>query len=347
MSSQTTQSPHGIPLRPHLPSDMSRHVDDTEPVSGVLVIDKPAGMTSHDVVSRVRRLLHTRKVGHAGTLDPMATGVLVLGIGKATRLLTYISGVSKTYEATMRLGVTTHSEDADGTVTEMKGCSVLDLDRLEEIISQLRGPIMQVPSKVSAIKVNGKRAHALVRAGEHVELAARPVTIHRLNIESSPRFSSLTVSSTSTDEVTVPVCDIDLSVDCSSGTYVRALARDIGEALGCGAHLISLRRTRVGVFTSQDAQPLANSHETTEESDLLLTPIRLEEAVARLFPVMSVNSEEATRLRHGNAPKRQGAALERVEKSSQGGPIGVICPEGTLIGLVRCVEGKLRTVLVF
>ncbi len=190
--------------------------------SGILVVDKPAGWTSHDVVGRVRRLAGTRKVGHAGTLDPMATGVLVLGLGPGTRLLTYLVGADKTYEATIRLGVSTVTDDAEGDLLASADASRVPPDRLAAAVAALTGPIEQRPSAVSAIKVDGKRAYARVRAGEQVELKARPVTVHRFEL-SGRRPGELAGSG---------VLDLDVEVEVSSGTYVRALARDLGDALG-------------------------------------------------------------------------------------------------------------------
>lgn len=222
-------------------------------VPGIVVVDKPSGLTSHDVVSRMRRMAHTRKVGHAGTLDPMATGVLILGVGKATRLLTWITGHEKSYTATIRFGATTLSDDAQGELLEARGCGFIDEGALESAMGELRGRIDQVPSTVSAKRIAGKRAYALVREGAEVELAANSVTIHRFE-----RVSPLRGAVLDGPDGPIGVVDVDVEVECSSGTYVRALARDLGEALGCGAHLTALRRTRVGVFSLEDARPLAD-----------------------------------------------------------------------------------------
>ena len=218
---------------------------------GILVVDKPWGLTSHDVVGATRRLAATRKVGHAGTLDPMATGLLLLGIGRATRFLTYLVGADKTYEATVRLGVETTTEDADGEIVAARGCRPSDLPegRLQEALTALTGPIQQVPSAVSAIKVDGVRAYQRVRDGQDVELQPRPVTIHELRLTAEPRKAIVEADGTLSDSPhSVQAVDIDILVSCSSGTYVRALARDLGRALGCGAHLTALRRTAVGPF---------------------------------------------------------------------------------------------------
>jgi tRNA pseudouridine55 synthase len=210
--------------------------------AGFLVVDKPAGITSHQVVARARRALGTKKIGHAGTLDPMATGVMLLGVGAGTRLLGHLTLADKTYVTTMRLGISTHTDDAEGEVTAAPGAS-LDVDAIETAVAGLRGDIVQVPSSVSAIKVNGQRAYVLVRNGQDVELAARPVTVSR--------FDLLDVRPADADGVRV--IDVDAVIDCTSGTYVRALARDLGAALGTGGHLTALRRTRVGPFTLDDA----------------------------------------------------------------------------------------------
>ncbi len=234
------------------------------------MIDKPQGLTSHDVVARVRRLAHTRKVGHGGTLDPMATGVLVLGIGKATKLLTWVSGHSKEYRATIRFGISTNTDDAEGVATAAKGCACLSDADLEAAFAPLRGDIMQVPTTVSAIKVNGQRAYALARAGQDVELAARPVNISRLEVLAPPREAQACVDEAGEGAACasgpVRVVDVDVAVECSSGTYVRALARDAGVALGVGAHLTALRRTRVGGFPLDDALTLDELTRAVEDT---------------------------------------------------------------------------------
>ncbi|MCL1841757.1 MAG: tRNA pseudouridine(55) synthase TruB, partial [Propionibacteriaceae bacterium] len=212
-------------------------------MDGLVVIDKPAGLTSQAVVSRCRRALGERKAGHGGTLDPMATGVLLVGLGKATRLLGYLAADRKTYRATIRLGQAMTTDDAEGEpVGESVDATGVDDAALEAAISAYRGPISQVPSSVSAIKVNGKRAYALVRAGQDVELKPRAVTIHRYDVLARRDCA--------------PFVDLDVEVDCSSGTYIRALARDLGNDLGVGGHLTALRRTQVGAFAVADAVPL-------------------------------------------------------------------------------------------
>ena len=200
--------------------------------SGLVVVDKPAGITSHDVVARVRRLAGTRKVGHAGTLDPMATGVLVVGVDRATRLLGHLTLTDKSYAATVRLGVSTTTDDAEGEVVESHPTDALTEDPVRKALAAFTGEIDQVPSAVSAIKVDGKRAYARVRDGEQVDLPARRVTVHRLEVVS----------------IDLDAATVAIEVDCSSGTYIRAIARDLGTALGVGGHLTALRRTAVGPF---------------------------------------------------------------------------------------------------
>ena len=250
--------------------------------SGVLLIDKPAGWTSHQVVGRIRRLAGTRKVGHAGTLDPMATGVLIIGIEKATRLLGYLALSDKTYEATIRLGIATITDDAEGEAVTATGVADLGEADIEAAMSNLRGDILQVPAAVSAIKINGVRSYRRVRAGQPVEVAERPVTIHRFDILDQKEV-----------EVGGVACiDLRVIVECSSGTYVRALARDLGAALGVGGHLITLRRTRVGPFTLNEAQ-------TLEEAERELRIVPLDSVVSSSFATMTVTDTQAGQIRNG------------------------------------------------
>ncbi|MGA7147623.1 MAG: tRNA pseudouridine(55) synthase TruB, partial [Microbacterium sp.] len=207
--------------------------------AGILLVDKPGGMTSHDVVSRARKALGTRKIGHAGTLDPMATGLLLLGVEGATRLLTFIVGLDKTYEATIRLGAATDTDDAEGQTISTADASSLASPLIAERITALTGRISQVPSTYSAIKVGGRRAYDLARAGEQVELKSREVTVSRFHVVAERREATFV--------------DLDVVIDCSSGTYIRSLARDLGSALGVGGHLTALRRTRIGPFDLQGA----------------------------------------------------------------------------------------------
>lgn len=281
--------------------------------SGILLVDKPRGITSHDVVARARRALNTRKIGHAGTLDPMATGLLILGVGPATRLLTYIVGLDKTYEATIRLGVATDSDDADGVETARAEPGVLASvteDRIAAGVALLTGAIEQVPSTVSAIKVAGRRAYDLARAGEQVELAARAVTVSRFDVRD-----------VRTDAGT-GVIDLDVVVDCSSGTYIRALARDLGAGLGVGGHLTALRRTRIGPF------PVADAAVEITPDVALLAPAHVAAAVLGAFPV---TAEEARDLRHG---KRLPGAAARLVGAATATP-AAIDPDGRLVGIVE------------
>ena len=348
---------------------MARRPDNPRP--GLLVIDKPQGLTSHDVVSRVRRLGHTRKVGHGGTLDPMATGVLVIGIGKATKLLTWVSGHSKEYLATIRFGIATNTDDAEGIATAAPGCVSLSEADLESVLAPLRGDIMQVPTTVSAIKVNGKRAYALARAGEDVELAARPVRISRLEVLAPPRLAEVHLDEAMAGEREactpgpVSVVDVDVAVECSSGTYVRALARDAGAALGVGAHLTALRRTRVGDVPLETAMTLeklsaaveAATPEGEPDAEPVLPLVPLGEAARTMFPSLLMTEAEAGAFAHGQAPRRSRDELAqwatevgyRPDDASEeeASPIAAVAPDGTVLGLLRIDAARLRTVLVF
>jgi tRNA pseudouridine55 synthase len=262
-------------------------------------------MTSHDVVARIRRIFGTRKVGHAGTLDPMATGVLVLGLERATKLLGHLALERKVYLATIRLGASTTTDDAEGeTLSEVDG-SMVDEAAVLAGIGELSGPIDQVPSAVSAVKVAGKRAYQRVRDGEQVELPARPVVVHRFDVLAFRREPLAT--------------ELDVLVDCSSGTYVRALARDLGAGLGVGGHLIALRRTQVGPFGLRTARTLDQLAETPELS------MDLDTSVATAFPRRDVDAREATALAHG----------QRLAAAGLPGTYGVFDPDGHVIALAR------------
>jgi len=345
----------------------SRHPDAWP--SGLLIVDKPGGMTSHDVVARVRRLARTRRVGHAGTLDPMATGVLVVGIEKATRLLGHLMLTEKTYEAVIRLGQSTTTDDAEGEPTG--GSPAADVDSgaalnvaaaLHAEIARLTGDIMQVPSSVSAIKVNGQRAYKLTRAGEAPELAARPVTVHEFQILGL---------STEGDFL-----DLRARVRCSSGTYIRALARDLGAALGTGGHLTALRRTAVGPYTIAMARTLADLEDQQQSSErervnpaleTVLPPgqepqatpaaaavppaapspvIPLAEAAAAAFPRLDLTEDGARRLAQGarlplppGFPPSPGDAKDL--------PVAAFAPDSTFVALVTAEGGLLRSLAVF
>ncbi len=292
--------------------------------SGLVVVDKPAGWTSHDVVARVRRLAGTRRVGHAGTLDPMATGVLVLGVEKATRLLTYVVGADKEYTATIRLGVTTTTDDAQGEVLERADASGVVRADLDDAVTRLTGPIEQVPSAVSAIKVDGKRSYARVRAGEQVELAVRPVTVHRFDVH---EVRPVAVADGP------PVLDLDATVVCSSGTYVRALARDLGAALGVGGHLTALRRTRVGAYSLDGARTLDRL-----EQELVVLP--LADAARALFTARELDPAEAVALGHGKRIAPSGPS------GTRDAPVAAFAPDGTLVAIVVDEDGRTRPVLV-
>jgi tRNA pseudouridine55 synthase len=297
---------------------------------GLLVVDKPGGMTSHDVVAHVRRLAGTRKVGHAGTLDPMATGVLVLGIGRATRLLTYVVGADKEYTATIRLGVTTTTDDAEGEVLARSAADAVPRDALDAGVAALTGPIQQVPSAVSAIKVDGQRAYARVRAGEQVELAARPVTIGRFAVHEVRAVPDA-------DGSGVAALDVDVTVVCSSGTYIRALARDLGAGLGVGGHLTALRRTRVGGYPVDGARTLAALDAWPE--DVPLSTLPLADAARATFPVRELTADEARALSYGR----------RVAAGGQGAGVTVaaLAPDGELVALLEDKGPQARPVLVF
>ena len=253
--------------------------------SGLVIVDKPGGMTSHDVVARIRRLAHTRRVGHAGTLDPMATGVLVIGIEKATRLLGHLMLTEKTYEATIRLGQSTTTDDAEGQPTGgTRPPAGSPAGPLDAEIAKLTGEILQVPSSVSAIKVNGQRAYKLTRAGEAPELAARPVTVYEFSVTAIRQDGDF--------------LDVDATVRCSSGTYIRALARDLGTALGTGGHLTALRRTAVGPYTLAHAHTLKDlEDQSQDDAPERVTP--LAEAAAAAFPRVDLTADEARRLAQG------------------------------------------------
>ena len=255
--------------------------------SGLVLIDKPKGWTSHDVVAKMRGIAGTRRVGHAGTLDPMATGLLLLGINAGTKLLTFLVGATKTYEATIRLGASTITDDAEGEVTSTaKGSAVnaLTLEKIESALNALRGEIMQVPSSVSAIKVDGERAYAKVRGGDEVKLAARPITVSRFEITSALQRVSVGDST---------FIDFEAVIECSSGTYIRALARDLGSALQVGGHLTALRRTRIGTYKIEDAQQL---HGLSSDS---LSITSMFDAVKESFELRELSEQEVVDLRHG------------------------------------------------
>ncbi|MEE1621941.1 tRNA pseudouridine(55) synthase TruB [Zafaria sp. Z1313] len=286
--------------------------------SGLVVVDKPQGWTSHDVVGRMRRLAGTRKVGHAGTLDPLATGVLVVGINKATRLLTYIVGTGKTYTATIRLGERTLTDDAEGEVLERRIAAAVTEEMILAETARLTGTIQQVPSSVSAIKVGGERSYARVRKGEDVALPARPVTVERFEVHEVRR------------ERAGKVLDVDVTVECSSGTYVRALARDLGEALDVGGHLTALRRTQVGPYGIGQAS-------TMDELARDLRVLSLEEAARALFPHRELTAHEAGELSFGR----------RIDPNGSDALTAAFAPDGTLVALLGNKGDRAKPELVF
>ena len=306
--------------------------------SGLVVVDKPAGWTSHDVVARVRRLAGTRRVGHAGTLDPMATGVLLVGVERATRLLGHLALTEKAYDATVRLGVTTVTDDADGQVTGgTSAAAVSDVD-IAAAVRALTGEIEQIPPAVSAVKVGGRRSYARVRTGETVELAPRPVTVYAFEIRAIRRPDKPPAERS--DGIHGPkgrppgsrgdVIDLDVSVVCSSGTYIRALARDLGARLGVGGHLTALRRTRVGPYSIDAAHTL---DELAEE----LAVLPLGDAAAAAFPRRDLDGADAERIAHG----------VRVPAAGIVGVYAAFGPDGTFLALLEDHGPVAKPVAVF
>ncbi len=327
--------------------------------SGLVIVDKPGGMTSHDVVARIRRLAGTRRVGHAGTLDPMATGVLVIGVEKATRLLGHLTLAEKEYAATIRLGQSTVTDDAEGEVLPPSGpatttASAIAEPALRAALATFTGEISQVPPRISAIKVGGQRAYRLTRSGAAPELSARPVTIRRLDLLDCRQAGS-------------GLLDIDVAVTCSSGTYIRAIARDLGAVLGVGGHLTALRRTRVGTYRADSARTLDQLAERFEVMPLA-------QAAAAAFPQLRLTGDEARQVSHG--ARLPAAAASRVTvpppgemlpgQSSgggvsagkapadqpvvrylAGGPVAAFGPDGSLVALLAEENGEIRPIAVF
>ncbi|HET6732786.1 tRNA pseudouridine(55) synthase TruB [Mycobacterium sp.] len=283
---------------------------------GLVIVDKPGGLTSHDVVGRCRRIFGTRKVGHAGTLDPMATGVLVVGIERATKILGLLTVTDKAYTATIRLGQTTSTEDAEGEILQTISADNVTDSQIEEAVAALRGDIAQIPSAVSAVKVGGQRAYKLAREGQTVELAPRHVRIHRFDVLAVRRHDG--------------IVDVDVEVDCSSGTYIRALARDVGEALQVGGHLTALRRTRVGRFGLDQARTLDDLAEQPRLS------YSLDEACLQSFPRREITAEEAESARHGRA----------LEPAGIEGVYAATAPDGLVIALLRDEPSRTKSVVV-
>jgi tRNA pseudouridine55 synthase len=275
----------------------------------------------------MRRIAGTRKVGHAGTLDPMATGVLVVGINKATRLLTYIVGTSKTYTATIRLGESTVTDDAEGEVVATVSAAAVTEADIRAGIASLTGEIQQVPSSVSAIKVNGERAYARVRSGEDVQLAARAVTIHRFEVHGirPDRGGS--------------VVDVDVTVECSSGTYIRALARDLGSSLGVGGHLTALRRTHVGPYSLDQARTLEQLADDLEVLDI-------SQAARALMPNRELTADETTEISFGRRIAA-GAPAGSAQAATAERPAAAFAPDGSLVALLADTGNFAKPVLVF
>lgn len=285
---------------------------DADVPPALLLVDKPGGMTSHDVVARARRALSVRRVGHAGTLDPMATGLLVLGVGAATRLLGHLSGSDKTYDATIRLGQTTVTDDREGAVTGTTSAAGLTDDAVRTALAGQVGSLQQVPSSVSAVKVDGRRSYDRVRAGEEFELAPRAVTVHRVDVHGLSR-------------PTPDLLDVVVTVSCSTGTYIRAIARDVGAALGVGGHLTVLRRTSSGPFCTADARPVEEAAAALAESGGGAGVLGLTAAARTVFPTRELTAEEAVALGHG----------QRVPATGSAGLHAAVGPDDRLIALVE------------
>jgi tRNA pseudouridine55 synthase len=302
---------------------MSPRRADADVPPALLLVDKPGGMTSHDVVARARRALSVRRVGHAGTLDPMATGLLVLGVGSATRLLGLVGGHDKTYEATIRLGQATVTDDREGEVVSTASAAHLDDAAVRAALAAQTGPLQQVPSSVSAVKVDGRRSYDRVRAGETVELTPRAVTVHRLDVHTITR-------------PTADLVDVEVTVECSAGTYIRAIARDAGATLGVGGHLTALRRTASGPFTVARAAPVE------EAAAALLAGggagvLGLAAAATTVFPARALTAEEARALGHG----------QRIAATGAPGLHAAVDPDGRLAALVEDVGPTARVAVGF
>ncbi|MFB7577934.1 tRNA pseudouridine(55) synthase TruB [Streptomyces hydrogenans] len=296
--------------------------DKIQTPDGLVIVDKPSGFTSHDVVAKMRGIAKTRRVGHAGTLDPMATGVLVLGVERATKLLGHLALTEKEYLGTIRLGQTTITDDAEGEITASVDASKVTREQIDAGVAELTGAIMQVPSKVSAIKIDGKRSYARVRGGEEFEIPARPVTVSSFRVYDVRE---------ATAEDGTPVVDLVVSVVCSSGTYIRALARDLGAGLGVGGHLTALRRTRVGPYKLDSARSLEQLQEE-------LTVMPVAEAAEAAFPRWDVDEKRARLLLNG-------VRLEMPDYPQ--GAVAVYGPDGKLLALVEDQRGKAKSLAVF
>jgi tRNA pseudouridine55 synthase len=294
------------------------------PPDGLVIVDKPSGFTSHDVVAKMRGIARTRRVGHAGTLDPMATGVLVLGIERATKLLGHLALTEKEYLGTIRLGQNTVTDDAEGEITSSTDASEVTREGVDTGIAKLTGAIMQVPSKVSAIKIDGVRSYKRARDGEDFDIPARPVTVSS--------FAVYDVRDAVAEDGT-PVLDLVVSVVCSSGTYIRALARDLGADLGVGGHLTALRRTRVGPYKLDSAR-------TLDQLQQELTVMPIAEAAGAAFRRWDVDERRARLLTNG-------VRLEMPDEYAGTGPVAVFGPEGRFLALVEEQKGKAKSLAVF
>ncbi|MEX3104881.1 MULTISPECIES: tRNA pseudouridine(55) synthase TruB [unclassified Streptomyces] len=294
------------------------------PPDGLVIVDKPSGFTSHDVVAKMRGIARTRRVGHAGTLDPMATGVLVLGVERATKLLGHLALTEKEYLGTVRLGQTTVTDDAEGEITASVDASAVTKDLVLDGVAQLTGDIMQVPSKVSAIKIDGVRSYKRARDGEDFEIPARPVKISS--------FQVYDVREAVAEDGT-PVLDLVVSVVCSSGTYIRALARDLGAGLGVGGHLTALRRTRVGPYKLDSAR-------TLDQLQQELTVMPVADAASAAFRRWDVDTKRARLLLNG-------VRLDMPDEYAGAGAVAVFDPEGRFLALVESEKGKAKSLAVF
>jgi tRNA pseudouridine(55) synthase len=296
---------------------------DADVPPGLLLVDKAPGRTSHDVVARARRVLSVRKVGHAGTLDPMATGLLILGVGAATRLLGYVGGHDKTYEATIRLGQSTVTDDREGEVLTTASAAHLDDAAIATALDAQTGALLQVPSSVSAVKVGGRRSYDRVRAGEEVELAPRSVTVRRLDVHRIAR-------------PTPDLVDVDVTVECTAGTYIRAIARDAGQALGVGGHLTALRRTTSGPFSVADAAPVEDAA-TALAAGGGVGVLPLAQAATTVFSTRPVTAEEARALAYG----------QRIPASGAPGLHAAVDEAGRLVALVEDAGATARVAVGF
>ncbi|HKB32207.1 MAG TPA: tRNA pseudouridine(55) synthase TruB [Streptosporangiaceae bacterium] len=293
----------------------------TPAASGLVIVDKPSGWTSHDVVAQIRRLAGTRRVGHAGTLDPMATGVLVVGVEKATRLLGHLTLAEKAYTGTMRLGQATSTDDAEGEIVSAAGAGHLTTGEIRAAAAALTGEIRQVPPQVSAVKVAGERAYRVARSGRVAPLRARDVTVRVFDVAAIRRATA----------AAAPVIDADVSVTCSSGTYIRSLARDLGAALGVGGHLVALRRIRSGRYDIAGAR-------TLDQLAASFTVLPLADAAAAEFPRREVTGQEAERVAHGGTLPAAGIGP---------GPVAVYGPDGGFLALIEEEGGVARPLAVF